>query len=545
MHAACLTDLSISPPLWTHQDAAFSSIRQVCRSSSLLSSISSRRPTSMLALPMTDISPHMPLEMPQRKLGDAIAPSLYTSASCMDLRPRRDDDAGRQWRSDQQLQPPSYQPYRQQPQRVGQLPHSSPLPQTQWTDVPPVYRPRNWVDPEEVSPTAVRQSQRADPMSAWRARPPPPPAPANSRHDGGTTRKRKAPRIFRRQDTAESAQQQQPFDATMLYPEMSPYDSSRMSVYSAPENMQHSHSPGFLSQPNSPGFAPSWSALPSRSEEPSPIGIPRSPTYPPAGRRRMHSTTGVGDAAFDDEHDFRLFVEATAGLPPEVGFSRQSPTTSSQSPRRRATTQGRQDSLPTNEFSPTAETPSTMFALQQLASIPQANQTYRPYQQSQISSRSEPQPQPQLQPPPSRPQATRSGSSRDRLAASASGLDLWLPSPISPQSSSHQPQTTHQHISRRPVGSSSSERPATVSSRAYPDISPLTPALGISGLDREIERQLEELELEEEDEGEQRDWDDELPDYAQSQAEAQAERRAEAARRAQELQERWLRRGRS
>ena len=93
------------------------------------------------------------------------------------------------------------------------------------------------------------------------------------------------------------------------------------------------------------------------------------------------------------------------------------------------------------------------------------------------------------------------------------------------------PESAQHTISRRPVGSSSS--------RAIPDVSPITPA-GPLSLDREIERQLEELELEE-DEG---DYDDELPDYAQSQAEAQAERRAEAARRAQELQQRWLSRGR-
>lgn len=335
----------------------------------------------------------------------------------------------------------------------------------------------------------------------------------------------------------------------MLYPQLSPYDPNRMSTYSAPEQLEHTF-PRSVSQPNSPGFAPDWSALPSRTDGPtSPVGIPRSPTYPPAGRRRMRSAAGPGDAAFDDEQDFRLFVEATAGLPPDLGFS---PTQTSQSPlRRAATTQsagpsGRRQS---EIASPTAETPTTMLALQHLAAIPQANQTYRPQRTPQAIP-----PQPQQHHAPStaqlRPQATRTASQRDRLAASAAGLDLWLPSPISPQS--QQPYSAHPSIPRRPEGSSNHGIAPTAATPSYADVSPLTPAApshaagfhGL-GLDREIERQLEELALEDDGDGYgRRDYDDELPDYAQSQAEAQAERRAEAARRAQELQERWLRRGR-
>ena len=353
----------------------------------------------------------------------------------------------------------------------------------------------------------------------------------------------------------------------MLYPQMSPYDSNRMSTYSAPEHLEHSQY-GSFSQPNTPGFAPTgWSALPSRSDEPSPVGIPRSPTYPPAGRRRMHSAAGLGDAAFEDEQDFRLFVEATAGLPPDIGgFSPTQQQQSQSSPRRRATTQGRQSSVPAaggSEVSPVAETPTTMFALQQLASIPQANQTYRPQTQSQAQSqpqyrayepqRSVSQQQTRHESRPQRPEPHRtdSATTRERLAASASGLDLWLPSPVSPQTARTPTQNT---IPRRLVGSSTA-RAASVSSH-YSAISPLTPdaphhqphapsPAAFADLDDEITRQLAELELEEEEgEGAGREHDDELPDYAQSQAEAQAERRAEAARRARELQERWLRRGR-
>lgn len=493
----------------------------------------------MFASAVTHISPHLPLDMPQKSLGNTPGHFLYTSASCMDLGQFSENDFSRQRRASQHLQPT---PHHHQ-QRTGQSPHSSPLPQTQWTNVPPVYRPRNWVDPEDVSPVLTRQPQRIDSVSTWRSRAvsPAPSAATSGNRTSERTKKHRAPRIFRRRDTEESPQEQ-PFDVTMLYPQMSPYQPDRMSTYSAPEQLEHPQR-RFASQPNSPGFAPNWSALPSRNDEPSPISIPRSPTYPPAGRRRMHSTSGIGDAAFDDEQDFRLFVEATAGLPPDIGFSHprtgQSPTHASQSPLRRAATTQRTGY---GETSPVAETPATMLALRDMAAIPQANQTYRPQrssdpprQQQQGQGRQQPQPQARQDVNrPTRPQATRSTSSRDRLAASASGLDLWLPSPVSPESAhpTDAPLSIHS-IPRRAVGSST-----------YTDVSPLTPAAPhhFQGLDREIQRQLEELDLEEaEGDGE---VDDELPDYAQSQAEAQAERRAEAARRAQELQERWLRRGR-
>lgn len=510
------------------------------------------------AVPMTHISPGTPVDMPQKRLGDSIGSSLYTSASCMDLRRSREDDDRHPWHSHQRNQTAAHQ----QQQGSAQLPYSSPLPQTQWTDVPPVYRPADWVDPDDTSPVATRQSQAVNPMSAWRALSPAPSAPSNSKGQE-KLKKRKPPRIFRKKDTAQSSQQQ-PFDVTMLYPQLSPYEPDRMSIYSAPEQLERPQQ-GFASQPNSPGFAPNWSALPSRSEEPSPVGIPRSPTYPPAGRRRMHTTTGRENAAFEDEHDFRLFVEATAGLPPDLGFSLsrtgQSPTQTSQSPiRRAATTQatGRP------ETSPIAETPSTMFALREMASIPQANQTYRPQRASQQAAATTRQPYERSQAQnvhhPTRSQTTRSDDvNRERLAASASGLDLWLPSPISPEPADRahstppppaQSQAARHTIPPRAIDSSnplvSPMTPATRSTPqrpmhpAGPLVSPLRPAL-----DREIERQLEELDLElddEEDGG--RDFDDELPDYAQSQAEAQAERRVEAARRARELQERWLRRGR-
>ncbi|KAK0336922.1 hypothetical protein LTR02_007830 [Friedmanniomyces endolithicus] len=77
--------------------------------------------------------------------------------------------------------------------------------------------------------------------------------------------------------------------------------------------------------------------------------------------------------------------------------------------------------------------------------------------------------------------------SRQRLQTSASGLDLWLQPPSRPMS-----------------------------------------AGAVSHSDDEDDDTNDEMPP-----------DDELPDYAQSQAQAQAHQRAGAARRAQELQRRW------
>ena len=235
-----------------------------------------------------------------------------------------------------------------------------------------------------------------------------------------------------------------PIDFRLLYPEMNPYADN--------QNIWHGRS---VSQPSSPNFMQLHQ--PSPADDPQPFQMPRSPTYPPTGRRRMHST-GVGDAAFADEEEFRLFVEATAGLPPETSFRHSISVSSPSSSRRQQSRdydmreyRGSSDVRSRSEHivSPIEQTPTTMRALEQLAQLPQATAPSR----------------------------------RQRMEASPSGLDLWLPSPI----------------------------------RA---VTPVTPDFGT---------------YEEDSEG----GDEELPDYAASQAQAQAGQRAEAARRARELQRRW------
>ncbi|RMZ26690.1 hypothetical protein D0859_09259 [Hortaea werneckii] len=214
-------------------------------------------------------------------------------------------------------------------------------------------------------------------------------------------------------------------------------------------------SPRSISQPNTP------SHLQTRFDEyqPTPmpsLGIPRSPTCPPTGRRRMHSDSGIQDDAFRNESDFRLFVEATAGLEPE-----QPPKTrpdplhypSDTSPHHYGPSQ------PYDIVSPVAETPTTLCALQGIAQMPKS--VSPPLQQ-------------------------REASAIDPIA-----FDLSLHSAVPPSSGF-----------RPPTGSSSTFAGARDS--------PLSS-----------------------------DEDEELPDYAASQAQAQAAQRVEAARRAQELQRRW------
>jgi len=171
----------------------------------------------------------------------------------------------------------------------------------------------------------------------------------------------------------------------------------------------------------------------------------------------------TNDAAFTDEHEFRLFVEATAGLGPIPSmddhhfaseFARSQPA-DIRAPRRAGTD-------PTI-VSPTAETPNTIEALQHLAQMPQSTpppQHERPHLQSFGSNFEN-----WLQPPPLRPRLTQQHS-MPQMSANAL-LDSW---------------------------------------QDVPDTTPI---------------------------------DDELPDYAASQAQAQAAQRVEATRRAQELQRRW------
>ncbi|TKA80645.1 hypothetical protein B0A55_01854 [Friedmanniomyces simplex] len=173
---------------------------------------------------------------------------------------------------------------------------------------------------------------------------------------------------------------------------MSPY-ADRLPHASAPAAIQHV--PRSVSQPNSPSY------FQQRFQESEPpfLHIPRSPTYPPAGRRRMHSASGVTDAAFADEEEFRLFVDATAGLGPEQAFRHTSTPSRS---RGNSTQLNTRPSAPQQaSSSPAEQTPTTLRALEHLAAMPQASTQ----QQRQ---------------------------SRQRLGTSPSGLDLWLQPPSRP-----------------------------------------------------------------------------------------------------------------
>ncbi|OTA24313.1 hypothetical protein BTJ68_11488 [Hortaea werneckii EXF-2000] len=174
----------------------------------------------------------------------------------------------------------------------------------------------------------------------------------------------------------------------------------------------------------------------------------------------MHSDSGVQDDAFRNESDFRLFVEATAGLEPE-----QPPKPKPDSLHYPSDTSPHHygPSQPYDIVSPTVETPTTLHALQGIAQMPK--------------SASPPHRRRPLETPPLDPIA----------------FDLSLHSGVPP---------------------SRSLRPPTDSSSTFGGVgeSPLSS-----------------------------DEDEELPDYAASQAQAQAQaaQRVEAARRAQELQRRW------
>ncbi|KAI7218382.1 hypothetical protein KC333_g3622 [Hortaea werneckii] len=176
----------------------------------------------------------------------------------------------------------------------------------------------------------------------------------------------------------------------------------------------------------------------------------------------MHSDSGVQDDAFRNESDFRLFVEATAGLEPEQP-AKSKPASSHHSSHTLPPPQDR-SSQPHDIVSPVAETPTTLHALQGIAQMPKSVSPPRRHRQHEASS-------------------------LDPIA-----FDLSLHSAVPPSSRLRPP----------PSESSSSTFGGAGDSPFSSD-----------------------------------EEDEELPDYAASQAQAQAAQRVEAARRAQELQRRW------
>ena len=109
----------------------------------------------------------------------------------------------------------------------------------------------------------------------------------------------------------------------------------------------------------------------------------------------MHSDTGVQEGAFADEVEFRLFVDATAGLGPEQVLRTPAHRPTHDSVRsyelarqpyswdevhhhsNLVSPTERQVSPLEEKVSPLEETPTTVWALQQLAQMPQASLGHR------------------------------------------------------------------------------------------------------------------------------------------------------------------------
>ena len=325
-----------------------------------------------------------------------------------------------------------------------QTPHSIPLPQTQWSDTPAAYGP-----PER--PTGQRQQSSLlmpEPLQPHRTRTVEP-AARSTLH---VSRQRRRPQPLSNASLA------RPIDPSLLYPQLSPYDPPG-SAASAPDQLQHF--PRSVSQPDTPFYhqtAFDDAELNIRA-------VPRSPTYPPAtSHRRPNRASNRHDAAFDDEQQFRLFVEATAGLGPDptLGHSSSSSASSLEQLAPSARGRGPRQTATRALSSPTNETPTTMQAFAHVAQMP--------------GSRS------------------MSEAHRQRHQASAAGLDLRLP-PSPPVTERRQQEHAPPSISTAP--------PTWIE---VPEVSPI---------------------------------EEELPDYAASQAQAQAAQRVEALRRAAELQRRW------
>jgi hypothetical protein len=250
----------------------------------------------------------------------------------------------------------------------------------------------------------------------------------------------------------------EPSSSAMLYPQMSPY--------SQPDNdddLTHAtfdYYPRSVSQPVTPGLVNTGAATHGTY-------ITGSATHVPVvGGMDGNTAFSASEAAFNDEHEFRLFVEATAGLGPiqsvddyvfDSDFSRSRPVDIRASHRAEVRP----------AVSPTAETPTTIQALQHLAQMPQSTPSS----------------------PPERPQ----------LQSFGSNFDNWLQAPPT------HPRLMQQH--------SMPQMFANAHLNSWQDVPETTPI------------------------------EDELPDYAASQAQAQAAQRIEATRRAQELQRRWQQSG--
>ncbi|KAF2768801.1 hypothetical protein EJ03DRAFT_374981, partial [Teratosphaeria nubilosa] len=427
----------------------------------------------------------------------AFTPNLTGRASCMDLRQHDHINANEhtQIRADHHLR------FRRQLPTVPRLEaHSTPLPQTQWSEIPLPYRPRDWVEPQYQHHSLEFDARRQT-------------APVASDHDAAGLADIPAPLRPRRITRGVSLRHSpgsggSKVDFARLYPAVGPYDDVRPSPCSVSDDLQSR-----IRSVRQPLY-PDYRQIEPRSVPPY-FGqvCPRSPTYPPAGQLRTHRAFGAGDAAFEDEEEFRLFVQATVGLSPELS-QRPQTTYSSWSPT--LTQRSTSDGLSSTEcrrqrdeqvFSPTTDTlsPATARALQELSLIPYSARRTTARQDTMIAYQQVPtmpemlQPQqphcqqqeyvPQYQEQREQQQLPRR---RPTLQTMASAPNLWLQLPDAVP-----------------------ESPPRVSPIDVDDYASFAPPSPLT------------------------DDDDELPDYAASQAQALARQRVDAARRAQELHRRW------
>lgn len=337
-----------------------------------------------------------------------------------------------------------YQPYRRDAatierqnhhvEPVPQQPSTNPLPSRQWFthSQPREFGAFRATNPHivDLQPPSVQRTQSFGPSFRTSA-------PASSTA---------APRPRRRPRPLDQERLREPLDSTMLYPQMSPYDG----IDDGFGNATFDYYPRSVSQPVTPG-------LPQPSSQDSTAPALTFPTYTP----EVAPARGDNDAAFNDEHEFRLFVEATAGLGPIPSLDRREPSSEPPENHAQDARAGARSTIPSVE-----DTPGTLRALQHLAQMPQST------------------------PPP-----LASQHQRPHLQRFGSDFDSWLQAPPS------QPRLT-QHLSMPHI----SNLGPLEHWEDVPDVSPI---------------------------------EDELPDYAASQAQAQAAQRIEATRRAQELQRRW------
>jgi hypothetical protein len=262
-----------------------------------------------------------------------------------------------------------------------------------------------------------------------------------------------ASRPKRRPRPLDQERLREPSSSAMFYPQMSPYSQAD------DDDLTHAtfdYYPRSVSQPVTPGLVNTGAATHGTY-------ITGSATYGPVVED-VHGNTifSASEAAFNDEHEFRLFVEATAGLGPipsmdEYTFASGFPGSQSVDIRASRRAETRQ------VVSPTAETPNTIQALQHLPQMPQSTHSSSPQ--------------------------------RPQLQSFGSNFDNWLQTPPT------HPRLMQQH--------SMPQMSANAPLDSWQDVPETTPI------------------------------EDELPDYAASQAQAQAAQRVEATRRAQELQRRW------